>query len=329
MNVEPTATPSLSDDEVTLTDWLELNAFFNEFHVARLDTIDAILGEQAEEHNDDFGESDRDKERIRESIENEIDERIKGCEGAYPFELSNDGEELTLKENWREDTYGFYIACLLTTHLSKKSLLDYDVQSQLIQILRNRIFQVISVFAMAGWNNGSAASIGWPRKNGNTILETLNRAAHRGAGIDPRKAPGKYTAPLEKDGGIDVISWSVEDRPPPTRFSYGQVASGRNWRGKPVSVHVRTFEQNYIDMRHCGDVTSATLIPFRIIDVKTWMSEHTSHGTILDRTRIPKYATKAIQILQNGIEFDEANGLPEIADWIQAMRADGLNPGGR
>jgi len=320
MLFEPVLTPPLDSSASVLADWLELIAFFNEFGIARLDVLQAALKEQEEEPEDDIGENDKLLDRLIETLENEIDSREASCDGGYPFELSSDAEELILKENWEEDDYSFYIVCLLTSHLTTDSLFDFKVDVDLIKRLRNRVFQIVSTLAMAGLAEGSAGSIGWPRVDSETVLQALKRAESRGAGFVTKNEPGQYTPPQEKDGGIDVISWTLVDRPPPTVFYYGQVASGHKWQGKPANVHIGVFNPNYLEYGPRSNIAFATLIPFRVNDVTQWINQHTMHGTIIDRTRIPTYAKRGLQLSAKGVEMDEIENMPQVTNWISDFK---------
>ena len=197
MTIEPVVTPAWQAEDHVLVDWLELVAFFNEFRTARLDELDAAIEEQFEaleddepdDVNDDLGDDDagniarvdKEKEELRERIENEVDFRLRDCGDAYPFRLEDDAEELVLVEEWQDDRFTPYLTCLITTHLTKNSLFDFEVTDALIQQLRNRVFQILSTFAMAGLAQGSAASIGWPRTDRADIIATLK------SGLPPRK----------------------------------------------------------------------------------------------------------------------------------------------
>jgi len=338
---EPVVTPSLNAEDHVLVDWLELIAFFNEFRTARLDELDASIEEQFESSDDEeagedsdalgdgddgnIGRIDAEKEKIRERVENEVDFRIKDCPDAYPFQLSDDAEELILVDDWRNNQYTPYLTCLITTHLTRKSLFDFEIADELIQRLRNRVFQVLSTFAMAGLASGSAASIGWPRTDRADILSTLRRAEARGAGFQTREVPGPYTPPMEKDGGIDVIAWQADVRPPPILFYFAQVASGHNWPGKPVSTHSKLFERHYMDFAHPGNVSYATLLPFRIADKIQWNNEHVVHGALLDRTRLPKHAVIGQALAERGIQMDESENMPQVLEWLTDFRAAALD----
>jgi hypothetical protein len=340
MAIEPVVTPGLNAEDHVLVDWLELVAFFNEFRTARLDELDAAIEEQFETVDDDGSDDDTDdlgdddagniaridaaKERVRERIENEVDFRLKDCESAYPFVLGEDAEELVLVEDWQDDRFTPYLTCLITTHLTKNSLFDFEVAEELIQRLRNRVFQVLSTLAMAGLAKGSASSIGWPRVDKADIITTLKRAEARGAGFHTRETPGAYTPPKEKDGGVDVISWQIDIRTPPILFFFAQVASGHNWPGKPVESHAKLFQMHYFDYTHRGNVSYATLLPFRVADEGQWNNEHMMHGALLDRTRLPKHAIMGQALARDGVEMDESENMPQVLAWLNDFRATAL-----
>jgi hypothetical protein len=177
---------------------------------------------------------------------------------------------------------------------------------------------------MAGLAKGSAASIGWPRADKADIVTTLQRAEARGAGFHTKAVPGTYTSPKEKDGGVDVISWQIDIRTPPLLFFFAQVASGRNWPGKPVDSHARMFQWNYFDYTHRGNVSYATLLPFRVADKDEWNSQHMMHGALLDRTRLPKHAVIGQTIARSGVAMDESENMPQVLNWLNDFRASAL-----
>ena len=319
---EPVVTPTLDAADDTIVDWLELVAFFNEFRTARLDELDGAFNVQFEGRSDgDIGAEDATLERMRERIENEVNLRNNACDGAYPFFLSDGAEELVLVEKWMEDKYIVYISCLLASHLTK-GLFDFEVEKEFVSRLRNRVFQVVSTLALSGFVDGSAVSIGWPRENQGTILEALGRAVERGAGFQTRVEPGPDTPPQAKDDGIDVIAWRVEQVSPPSVFCYGQVASGRNWSEKSVSY--KTFEDSYMIQGPKVKRSTATMIPFRVLDEVTWRREHYQHGRILERTRVPKYAAKGLDAALNGLETDEAKNMQQVTQWVEQFRDSAL-----
>ncbi|MBF9152796.1 hypothetical protein [Novosphingobium jiangmenense] len=205
----PIEPPTLKLGADDLVDWLEFTAIFNEFGVARLDALLGALLELEETPEDDIGERDRQREQCVEALENEIELRTKSLGSTYPFKLADGAEELTLVENWKDEQYSYYLVCLITTHVTGSPILRTPPADRLLTTLRNDIFQIIATLGMAGHAAGPAFSVGWPRRNGEKIVELLVRAANAGGGFMVRNPPSKYVSPHEKDGGIDVIAWTA------------------------------------------------------------------------------------------------------------------------
>lgn len=308
--------PTLDLDVDDLVDWLELTALFNEFGIARLDAITGALYQLQETAEDDIGQRDREREKLIEGIENEVDLRRRSLGDAYPFSLNNTGEELDRAEDWQQNRYAFYLVCLVTTHVTGSPILRFPPIGDLLARLRNQIFQIVATLGLAGLATGPALSVGWPRRRGETIVELLARAAGLGAGFAVRNPPGRYVSPNEKDGGIDVIGWTHEAVPPPPAFYFAQAASGRNWPGKSVADHSRVFEQAYMLDHMTGNRMCVTLIPYRVMDEAFWNSQHQLHMAILDRLRLPARALQGLQLASQGTQVDEADRFDDLTRWL-------------
>jgi len=319
--LSPIASPTLALNESELVDWLELTALFNQYGVARIDSLLGALLEQEESAEDNIAERDRHKEQLIEKIENEITLRQKLLKGSYPFELSGAADELTVAHEWRELPYNFYVVCLFTSHVTGSVVFIKPPSEDLVQQLRNDIFQIIATLGLAGEARGPAFSVGWPRRSGETIVELLTRAAALGGGFGVRIPPGIYTPPKEKDGGVDVIAWSESGLPPPTKFFWGQTASGKNWQGKPVTDHANLFQKNYMQDHMTGNHNYITMIPFRILDRKLFNRETAIHKGILDRMHLPLKASEGFDLASSGITVDVWDRIPEIKRWIEDYTA--------
>lgn len=312
----PIDPPTLALDVDDLVDWLELTALFDPFGVARLDALLGSLAELEETAEDNIGERDRKIEQLIERIENEVEFRRHTLGQAYPFELSASGEELIRDDNWRDPKFAFYLVCLVTTHVTGSAILRTPPIGELLTRLRNRVFQIVATLGLAGLSTGPAFSVGWPRQSGETIIELLTRAAAAGGGFNVRNPPGDYVSPQEKDGGVDVISWTAEGMPPPTAFFFGQTASGKNWPSKPVTDHARVFGQAYMLDHMTGNRVYVTLIPYRVLDEKFWYSQHQFHMAILDRLRLPLRAWQGSQLAARGVPIDDADRLEDVTQWL-------------
>lgn len=312
----PIDSPTLGLDVDDLVDWLELSALFDPFGVARLDGLLGSLAELEETAEDNIAERDRQREQLIEQIENEVGLRQDSLGETYPFELSSSAEELYRHDNWNDLKFSFYLVCLIATHVTGSTILRTPPDGELLIRLRNRVFQIVATLSLAGLSVGPAFSVGWPRKSGETIVELLTRAAAAGGGFSVRNPSGEYVSPSEKDGGIDVIAWTAEGQPPPTAFFFGQTASGKNWPGKPVTDHARVFSNAYMQDHMTGNRSYVTLIPYRVLDLAFWHSQHLLHSAILDRLRLPLRAWQGSQLAGQGVLVDDSDHQDEVTTWL-------------
>lgn len=320
MTIKAIDPPTLQLHPAQLVDWLELAALFDSFRIARIDALAASLKQLAEEDEEDIGEADRRVEQLIEDIENEIELREQHLGETYPFQLTDDAEELQLVSDWDGAKYSFYLVCLVTSHVTGSPILKTPPTGNLLTRLRNNIFQILSTLAMAGLSGGPAISVGWPRNSGETIVQLMQRAAANGAGFAVRNPPGEYIPPEEKDGGIDVMAWTSEVTPPPSNLLFGQTASGNNWPGKPVSEHARVFESNYLQDIMTGNRGHATIIPFRVWDERFWLAQNQFHRSLIDRLRLPPHAYNGLRQAAAGTMVDEADRIGSVVDWLREYR---------
>lgn len=308
--------PTLALDIDDLVDWLELTAFFDEYGVARVDALLASLLELQETAEDNIAERDRQREQLIERLENEVVLRQRSLEDAYPFELSQGGEELSINADWRRPQFAFYLVCLITSHVTGSTILRTPPTDELLARLRNDIFQIVATLGLAGYSTGPAFSVGWPRRTGETIVQLLSRAVAAGGGFDVRNPPGRYVSPHEKDGGVDVIAWTAEAVPPPSAFYFGQTASGKNWPSKPARDHAQTFGQAYMQDHMTGNRLYFTLIPYRVLDDAFWHSQTLFHMGILDRLRLPARAWQGVRLAEQGTLIDNSDRLGDLTQWL-------------
>ncbi|WKL57392.1 hypothetical protein Q1W73_17265 [Asticcacaulis sp. ZE23SCel15] len=324
MTSKPIDPPTLEMNAGELVDWLEFGALFDQYGIARTDALIASLKLLAEQNEENIGDADRRIEQIIESVENEIQVRVEHLGETYPFRLDDDAEELALIEDWQSEKYSFYLVCLVTSHVTGSPILKIPPSGNLLTRLRNNVFQILSTLAMAGLSRGPSISVGWPRRSGETIIELMRRASDSGAGFDVRNPPGIYIPPEEKDGGIDVMSWTAELTPPPSNLFFGQTASGNNWPGKPVYEHARVFENNYLQDIMTGNRGYATIVPFRIWDKRFWMAQNQAHRSLIDRLRLPPHAWFGLQQAKAGVMVDEASQIANVLTWLQEYRVAAL-----
>lgn len=317
------AAPPLDADPVLLVDWLELTAFFAEGNAARLDEIDNAYEIQDEEAAEDDGDADAVREARRAAIEQEITERSEGLGVAYPFMLSDDGEELSMKPRGERPAASFYLLCLVLSHVTRSPILLRTPNKRALAQVRRRQFQALSTLAVAGHIGGPAVSFGWPRASGETIVEAVDRACRLSQTGSGRNPPGPVARKYAKDGGMDVIGWrpAVDGNPPPQTMCFGQAASGQGWNEKSAVDEQEDFLESYYLDRPACNYSGVTVIPFRLgpDDHATYGRRH---GHILDRLRTPKAACDGLRLARvDGVPIDEEAAVVTINSWLLRYRA--------
>ena len=337
--------PPSQDDAALLVDWLELMALCDPQRRARIDELMAMMnilhdpwlyeaeaesrsikkriGDESllDDEEDETYYADAMMEDVRARMENEIEFRKKALDTAYPYELDPLGEELKLVGNITHEDVAFYLCCLLSSYLNDKNdLIDlagiHDID-QIRNALRNDVFQILATYAMAGLAQGSAVRVGWPRENKETLLKALKRAVDWGIGLEVRSEPGPYTPSRTKDGGIDVLAWRNNDRPPPAATWFGQVASGKNWKDKPAITEVDNFVGNFFKEHVRSNKLTCTIIPYRISEEGIFYHEHCRHGAILDRTRLAREALAGLEMANKGqIKIDHLDDIYKVTEWV-------------
>lgn len=312
--------PPLDADFAILVDWLELTAFFSPQRRARLDEIDGAFKILDQEQASDTGAEDALREERREKIEQEINARTDQIGEAYPFALSDDGEELQL--DGERGPSSFYLTCLIFSHATKSPVLIVPPHKRLLARGRRREFQILSTLAVAGHLDGPALSFGWPRACGSTILQAIGRACQLSGVGTARLAPGPVASKFAKDGGMDVIGWrpGVNGLPPPAEMCFGQAASGHGWRDKDAPSQLEDFYEAYYSYRPNSQATGVTIVPFRLTETDYQMYNR-RHGFILDRMRTPRAAARGLELHKNGVQVDEASRAGTLAVWLGRYRS--------
>lgn len=317
--------PPASAEDWLLVDWLELSAFFSPFCEASIDDAISTREIQEDEAEEDIGEKDAEEDEWRSLIENEIEERQKALTDAYPFELSDDGEQL--KFTGQDDLagpYASYLVCLILSHVTRSPILNIPPQPAHIREARKRLFQIIATLAAAGHAQGGAVSLGWPREKKETIIEVVGRATAGAQTGNPRAAPLGMAPKGAKDGGLDVLAWRpAPDGPPPEAFYFVQAASGHNWEEKSAKGDYEQFLTCYFDVSPGGNPAFITICPFRLpFEKKEYAT--IAHGMISDRTRAPARVRDALAIAaQNDNHLiDEIENFASLSKWLKRYRRE-------
>lgn len=317
------SSPPAGSEIDIIVDWLELEAFLSLFGVANLDDVISSQDLQTDDAEVDIGEKDRADEELRSTIETEIQFRAKALGNAYPFALSDDGEQLCLTVAEALDApSSTYLVCLILSHVTQSPILSVAPDPGLVRDARKRLFQIIATLAAAGHAQGGAVSLGWPREKKESIIDVVTRAVGLSGAGQARAAPHQLEPKGAKDGGLDVLAWKVApDAPPPELFYFVQAASGNNWKAKSAKGDYDQFLHCYFAaVPECGHAF-LTICPFRVSDDDK-AYQQLAHGTVSDRTRAPVMAMAALEAAGNGADIDEAENFPLLGKWLQRYRRE-------
>jgi hypothetical protein len=316
--------PELDADSRLQADWLELAAFLSPSQRVLVTELVNQQDLDLDQEPEDFGSLDELLEDIASKATAEVDRRRHDLGNAYPFEISADGEALSLSEEW---TVGqaIYLFCLVLSHASKSILVPRDYAPDRHQLQEARdLFQVCSTLAAAGHTGGPAFSIGWPRVSGVTFLSKLHEIwRHYGDGIPQDELP-PGTSPQHKDEGIDVISfWPERDGKPGHGYLLGQVASGNDWKGKSVRPDAVAFLR-WFKLVPAAQAYPAIFIPFsvddEVIDPYTRI-----YGYVAHRLRLPHLAGKAPGLSDSGIApIERLSEIGRVHAWLARHRQNVL-----
>ncbi|WP_155774129.1 hypothetical protein [Rhodovulum sp. MB263] len=305
-----------------LVDYLEIESFLDPY--GRASVLGVIDDEklQEEEPDEDIVDDAVDENSRAVEIEEEVSIRKKALGEHYPFDLDATGD--TLEYNTATTpAQNTYIACLICAFLRVNAVRGWDPDLKCLEIpFTKRVFQTIGTLALAAEAGRGAISVGWPRIEGEPIIQALRRGWERGSTIRPHEQPTEAASPDDKDGGIDAIAWS--DYPYganlASRIIIGQLASGNNWRGKSVREYIEPFQQGYV-CTWPANRDMATIIPFRRNDGAKTQHLDVKHGAILDRLTVPSRVAKAIDLAALGRTFDETENVNSIRHWVEEYRA--------
>jgi len=295
--IAPNSVPAATDPPEHHADFLELCTLRSRNRCASFQEFlaDLRIGNAGEAIADssprdaEEEESDEEAEAVAQSAFDELDERQRnfGANAAsYPFDIS--GNTLKLKQNGQESLYTFL--ALLSWYGKDAGPADTDGE---------RIFEEVCAKAAEVYLGGMAGRtmsvvFGFPRrvlpKGFAEALDSLCKSLGEGGGH--RK--GRPKLPDQKDGKLDIVTWiDFHDRRQGKLISFGQCATGDNWKGKISELPPPD--------RWCGHWMddTPTVLPIRSffvphrIERNIWSHTCTFGGILYDRCRIASLASGA------------------------------------
>jgi hypothetical protein len=296
-------------------DWMELTCLSNVYFTLRISELRNILENLESFTSNDIGEEDAEVENEIQRALEQYRQRESILGESYPFIFDEETQCLELKENTVEELsvdQHIYLYCLYFSHISKSRLfsgLDAPTNAH------RDLLQIAATIGLAGFVQGHGVSFGWPRPDSSDFYDALTRAVELiGEGkVRPLEDINTYLQSRpHKDAGVDVIGWSVHnpnDRLPGGKIIYfAQVASGNNWRSKPVKDDVEAIQRYWLSQR-IYRVMDAIVIPFDFeSDDETLKRDYVSlvadeFGAVLHRLRLPTCFKKGMDLLRDNPEL--------------------------
>ena len=271
--------PDRSSKRARFADWLELLALTsvrgqtslaNLRGVLRFENDDRTPASDLDGGSDDTGEpeiTNQFAEDLEERVVEELEFRASKIGSAYPFELVVDagvyGGTLRCKTGHLDPREGrlFYVFCLLDS-LIREKLITVPAEERGIVDRIGAIFQVCACLAVGGYLGVEVVSFGFPRATGDAFLPAFKRVWQRYGSFNViNKIPHGFDDKL-KDGGVDIVAWRhFRDRYAGTILMFVQVASGLNWKDKPVAEDVRQIRK-WFEGASFENFVPAICIPF-------------------------------------------------------------------
>ena len=326
--------PSINDHPTILADWLELEAFSSDDQSANIFLLRDLKDLTQDAEAEDIGDFDADTDAIISRVTDELQQRARVLDSAYPFRVNEAGTILTLEGVGNVGATA-YMFCLLMSHVSNSPLLEkLDLNTEARS--GRDLFQICATLSAAGWCGGPSISFGWPRSDRSSFVEKLRRVYTEFGDGTPRSEPMPGAPTHIKDGGIDVIAWRrPNDALPGTLYLLGQVASGQNWRDKTVVKDIDLFHWVWFEVPPSSMAQAAMFVPFCFTDTNDEADESVEQeeiigrmkiitkrfGVFIYRYRLPRFALKAPILAASGVSpIEGLDQFHRVNEWISAFR---------
>ncbi len=299
------------------------------------ETDDAIVGGRAI--------LDQTIEMLSERVYLELEYRQRTLGDRYPFAIEAVGN------NWRltqlptgtpaqQFSRLFYVACLMVAAVKYKYLPVTKTDPLAKQM--PELVQVMSYTVAADYVRGESYWMGWPRPDNTTsfrsALEKLVMRARVGALL--REDP-EWDSGAAKDGSVDLVAWrSFADGKAGKSVLYGQVASGLNWRDKPLPASIDPLFLGWFEYHPSKERLHSMFIPFvqhegckpragqdyfKRLHADARKDERT-YGIVFDRLRIAELATDSWERLEATAWHDDVDlqgAVSRIRHWVDEMQS--------
>ncbi len=323
---------SLSIPPNVAADWIEFKIIQADSSSYKASELRRMLDEQSEYVGDSYDSEDLHIEDAIYQWFEEIKFRESVLGNAYPFFIRENEIQLKVIDDSNKPGVYSYILCLFLSHakdtdaLNGKTFLNLGNNDP-----AREYFQIISTIAASGYLRGCSISFGWPRQDASKFVDALQRVSKKSFdGANVKSNPDPAAPSMVKDFEIDIISWiPVNDKMPGKVFLISQVASGYNWKSKPLRSTILRDLHPWLDPSFASDdnIARGLFIPFCIepnngedLDKTLWfLSGSSINNIIFYRYRIPYYVQQAFETdlsKRTDIEIERKNDIDKMYCWV-------------
>lgn len=329
-------------------DWLELMALTKHPNAYYAAEYISSLSSEERDPDADGGESDEDEQimdsefdALLEAVTDELAWRSETLGARYPFDMLRVGRSWSLAYRpargqsrrslrFAHDTY---VACLLMSGARYGRLAGVPALLADVKPVSDAFQATVYLLAPA-LLGGPAFWIGFPRPGGEGYADALERyVSEVGVGVTTSDKPPSQKS--NKDGGVDIISWrQFDDRRSNLLLSYGQVASGQDWRDKSVKGKLDSHFHRWLGVRPVIHYIPVMYIPHMMheaarqsksTDYET-VAQDNAHtlegllGLVVDRIRMTSLAADLGQ-LPEVHTMDWPVHTRKVYRWLRDIRA--------
>ena len=304
-------------------DYLELKAALSPAGESYSGDIVKALGTAAEAEYEDVNEEIETREAVATGAVTRIGFRRRVLGKAYPFVTDVSGSTVRFVAETPDLGQAAYLVSLILSNLRAITPL---LGSQLhpskdeVKALRE-YFQYFATAALAAEVGGPAWSFGFPRPDGSGFLAKLSEiwSVLKDGAVDPH--PSASASP--KDDKVDVFAWREHtDGLPGFLLAVAQVATGGDWKEKPIKDQVReVFPTRWFGPIPVTQWVAYHVVPFARPEEK-FRDDVLVLGNVLHRIRVPKRVLEAVTLKEQGLAIEAFDQLQAAADWVAGYLRD-------
>ena len=308
-----------SADMDLAADYLELKALLSENRQSFSQDIVDSLELAAENEYSDVDAEIRNREEIAWGAVSRMSSRKRVLEETYPFDIGDDGSVIRFSGEEHFGHAAYLVSLVLSNLRTISPLLDepglHPTRGEIYRL--RQYFQYLATAAIAAEVGGPAWSFGFPRPDGSGFLTKLSQVWES---LKDGRVEADRSAPSSpKDDQIDIFAWREQrDGLPGFLLIAAQVATGQDWKSKPIRDHVTSvFPKRWFNPGPVTSMVTYHVIPFARPDDK-FRDDVLVLGNVLHRLRVPRRVNEATRLISEGVAVEAYDLLTDALNCIQS-----------